>query len=108
MTEVINKAGIPQQGRKLVLDSFRFTYAAHLWREVPAMAVMQLVGRKTFGMMEQYNRRDIDGSLAEFIGAELAIGKLFTQNEKTDHQGLSDKSGDDTGNNAIEITMREN
>jgi integrase len=52
MIEVINKVGIQQQGRKLVLDSFRLTYAAHLWREAPAGAVMQLVGRKTFGMME--------------------------------------------------------
>jgi hypothetical protein len=69
---------------------------------------MRLVGRKTFGMMEQYNRRDIDGSLAEFIGAELAVGKLFTQSGKTDHQGLSDKPGYDTGNNDIEITIRGN
>jgi integrase len=97
MAQIIKKAGIPQQGRRLVLDSFRLTYAAHLWRVVPAGAVMQLVGRKTFGMMEQYNRRDIDGSLAEFIGAELAVGKLFTQSGKTDHQGLSDKPGDEYG-----------
>jgi integrase len=78
MVQVIRKAGIQRRGRKLVLDSFRITYAAHLWREVPAGAVMQLVGRKTFGMMERYNKRDIDGSLAEFIGTELAAGKLFT------------------------------
>jgi integrase len=89
MTQVIQKAGIPQQGRKLALDSFRFTYAAHLWREVPAGAVMRLIGRKTFGIMEQYTKRSIDGSLAEFIGAELAVGKLFSQSGKTDHQGLS-------------------
>ncbi|MDR2797352.1 MAG: site-specific integrase, partial [Treponema sp.] len=89
MTQVIKKAGIPQQGRKLALDSFRFTYATHLWREVPARAVMRLIGRKTFGMMEQYTKRSIDGSFAEFIGAELAVGKLFSQNGKTDHQGLS-------------------
>jgi integrase len=107
MAEVIKKAGIPQQGRKLVLDSFRFTYATHLWREVPAGAVMQLVGRETFGMMEQYNQRDIDGSLAEFIGADITIGKLFTQSGITDHQGLSGRMGFDTGENDIEITRRE-
>jgi hypothetical protein len=55
MAQVMKKAGIQQRGRKLVLDSFRFTYVTHLWRELPAGAVMQLVGRKTFGMMEQYN-----------------------------------------------------
>jgi integrase len=89
MARIIKKAGIQQQGRKLALDSFRFTFATHLWRELLAGAVMQLVGRKTFGMMEQYNKRGIDGSLAEFIGAELAVGKIFTQSGKTNHQGSS-------------------
>jgi integrase len=78
MARVIKKAGIQQQGRKLALDSFRFTYAAHLWWELPAGEVMRLVGRKTFGIMEQYNKRGIDGSLAEFIGADMTVGKLFT------------------------------
>ncbi|MDR2072817.1 MAG: site-specific integrase [Spirochaetaceae bacterium] len=108
MERIIKKAGIQQQERKLGLDSFRFTYAAHLWQEIPAGIVMQLVGRKTFGMMEQYNKRDIDGSLAEFIGAELAVGKLFAQSGETDHQGLFDKLGLDIGNNDIEIIMRGN
>jgi integrase len=49
MAQVIKKAGIPQQGRKLALDSFRFTYTAHLWREAPAVAVMRLVGARTSG-----------------------------------------------------------
>jgi integrase len=108
MAQVIKEAGIQQQGRKLVLDSFRLTYAAHLWQEIPAGAVMQLVGRKNFGMMEQYNKRGVDGSLAEFVGAELAVGKLFTQSGKTDHQGLSDRLGLDTGKDDIETTMRGN
>jgi integrase len=106
MTRIIKKAGIQQQERKLVLDSFRFTYAAHLWRELPARAVIQLVGRNIFGMMEQYNKRGIDGSLAEFIGADIAVRKLFTQSGITEHQGLSDKLGLDTGKNDIKITMR--
>jgi hypothetical protein len=50
---------------------------------------MQLVGRKTFGVMEQCNKRGIDGSLAEFIGADIAVGKLFTQSGITEHHGLS-------------------
>jgi integrase len=108
MARIIKKAGIQQQERKLILDSFRFTYAAHLWQEIPAGIVMQLVGRKTFWMMEQYNKRDIDGSLAEFIGVELTVGKLFAQSGETDHQGLSDKLGLDIGNNDIEIIMRGN
>jgi hypothetical protein len=108
MAGVIKKAGIPQQGRKLAIDSFRLTYAAHLWQEVPAGAVMQLAGRKTFGMMEQYNKRDVDGSLSEFIGEELAVGKLFAQSGIPDHQGLSGMAGFDTGKNNIEIPMRGN
>jgi hypothetical protein len=89
MAQGIEKAEIQQQGRKLALDSFRLTYAAHLWRELPARAVMRLVRRKTFGMMEQYDKRGIDGSLAEFIDAELAVGKLFVQSGETDHQDVS-------------------
>jgi hypothetical protein len=69
---------------------------------------MRLVGRKTFRMMEQYNKPGIDGSLAEVIGTELAVGKLFAQSGKTDHQGLSDTLDFDTDKNGIEITMRGN
>jgi hypothetical protein len=57
-------------------------------------------------MMEQYNKRGVDGSLAEFIGAELAVGKLFTQSRKTDHQGLSDKLCLNMGKGDSEITIR--
>jgi integrase len=53
MERIIREAGILAQGRKLVINSFRYTFINRIRRELPAGVVMKLVGRKLFAMIEQ-------------------------------------------------------
>jgi integrase len=81
LERLIEKVEIKKNGRKLIVHSFRFTYATYVRREVPAETVMKLVGHTTIGMTEYYNKRIIDESLAGLPGADMAIQKLLTKAE---------------------------
>jgi integrase len=71
------KAGINPDGRKLVVHSFRYTYVTRMRRELPADTVMKLAGHTTVGMTEYYNKKVIDASLKQLIGADAAAANLF-------------------------------
>jgi integrase len=72
------KAGIEANGRKLVVHSFRYTYVTRMRRELPADTVMKLAGHTTVGMTEYYNKKVIDTSLKQLIGADAAAANLFS------------------------------
>jgi integrase len=72
------KAGINPDGRKLVVHSFRYTYVTRMRRELPADVVMKLAGHTTVGMTEYYNKKVIDTSLKQLIGADAATANLFS------------------------------
>jgi integrase len=72
------KAGIKADGRKLVVHSFRYTYVTRMRRELPADIVMKLAGHTTVGMTEYYNKKVIDTSLKQLIGADTATANLFS------------------------------
>jgi hypothetical protein len=50
-------------------------------RELPAGTVMKLVGRTFIGMMEYYNKRDIDEALVGLTGVDTAVQKLLPKVE---------------------------
>jgi integrase len=72
------KAGIEANGRKLVVHSFRYTYVTRMRRELPADTVMKLAGHTSVGMTEYYNKKVIDTSLKQLIGADAAAANLFS------------------------------
>jgi integrase len=78
MARIIKKTGIQTRGRKLAINSFRYTYATYMLRELPAGTVMKLVGHRMTGITEYYRKRGIDESLAGLTGAEKAVEKLLT------------------------------
>jgi integrase len=78
MRRIIEQAGIQVRGRKLVINSFRYTYATFMRRELPAGTVMQLVGHRMTGITEHYRKRDLDESLAGLTGTDKAVEKLLT------------------------------
>jgi ribosomal protein S19E (S16A) len=81
MASILKKTGIQAPGRKLAINSFRYTYAASIRRELPTGTVMKPVGRKYIGMMELYNKRNSDETLAELTGVETAVQKLLLKAE---------------------------
>jgi integrase len=64
MARIIRAAGIQAQGRKLTINSFRYTFINRIRRKLPTGIVMKLVGRKLFGIMDHYHGRGIDESLS--------------------------------------------
>jgi integrase len=72
------KAKIEPGTRKLVVHSFRYTYVTRMRRELPADTVMKLAGHTTVGMTEYYNKKVIDTSLKQLIGADTAAANLFS------------------------------
>jgi integrase len=73
----IAKAGIEANGRKLVVHSFRYTYVTRMRRELPADLVMKLVGHVSEEQTDYYNKRVVDTSLKQLIGADAAVANLF-------------------------------
>jgi integrase len=55
MARIIEKAGIQTRGRNLTINSFRYTYATYMRRELPAGTVMKLVGYRMTGITEHYH-----------------------------------------------------
>jgi integrase len=88
IARILKKADIQAWDRKLTINSFRYTYAASIRRELSAGTVMKLVGRKYIGMMELYNKRDLDEALAGFAGVEIAVQKLLRK------EGTLGRNGD--------------
>jgi integrase len=78
LRRAMEKAGIEANGRKLVVHSFRYTYVTRMRRELPADTVMKLAGHTTVGMTEYYNKKVIDTSLKQLIGADTAAANLFS------------------------------
>jgi integrase len=72
------KAGIEANGRKLVVHSFRYTYVTRMRRELPADLVMKLVGHVSEEQTDYYNKRVVDTSLKQLIGADAAVANLFS------------------------------
>jgi integrase len=72
------KAEIEPGNRKLVVHSFRYTYVTRMRRELSADMVMKLAGHTTVGMTEYYNKKVIDTSLKQLIGADAAAANLFS------------------------------
>jgi integrase len=81
MARIVKKADIQAEGRKLTLNSFRYTYATYMRRELPTGIVMKLVGRKFIGMTGYCNKRDIDEALAGLAGADKVVQKLLSKAE---------------------------
>jgi integrase len=72
------KVGINPDGRKLVVHSFRYTYVTRMRRELPADLVMKLVGHVSEEQTDYYNKRVVDTSLKQLIGADAAVANLFS------------------------------
>jgi integrase len=72
------KAGIEPAGRKLVVHSFRYNYVTRMRRELPAEVVMKLVGHVAEGQTDYYNKRELDLTLKQLMGAEAAVANLFS------------------------------
>jgi integrase len=81
MARIIRDAGIQAQGRKLVINSFRYTFINRIRRELPTGIVMKLVGRKLLDIMDHYHKRGIDESSTGLAGADTAVQKLLTKAE---------------------------
>jgi integrase len=77
LRRAMEKAKINPNGRKLVVHSFRYTYVTRMRRELSADMVMKLAGHTTVGMTEYYNKKVIDTSLKQLIGADTAAANLF-------------------------------
>jgi integrase len=73
----MEKAEIEPKGRKLVAHSFRYTYVTRMRRELSADLVMKLAGRVTEEQTDYYNKRVIDTSLKQLVGADAAAASLF-------------------------------
>jgi integrase len=81
MAHIIREVGIQAQGRRLTINSFRYTFINRIRRELPTGIVMKLVGRKLFGMMEHYHNQGIDESSAGLAGADAVAGKRLIKVE---------------------------
>jgi integrase len=81
MARIIREAGIQARGRRLTINSFRYTFINRIRRELPTGIVMKLVGRKLFGIMDHYHGRGIDESSARLAGAGTAVEKLLPKAE---------------------------
>jgi integrase len=77
LPRAMKKAEIKHNGRKLVVHSFRYTYVTFMRRELSADIVMKLVGHTTVGQTDYYNKKIIDASLKQLIGADSAVANLF-------------------------------
>jgi integrase len=78
LPRAMKKAGIKADGRKLVIHSFRYTYVTRMRRELPADMVMKLVGHTSVEQTDYYNKKVIDTSLKDLIGAGAAAANLFS------------------------------
>jgi hypothetical protein len=74
----MKKAGIEPDGRKLIVNSFRFTYVTYIRRLLPAETVMKPVIHKAIRMTDYYTKRFIDESPPRLIGADAATANLFS------------------------------
>jgi integrase len=72
------KAGIDPAGRKLVVHSFRYNYVTRMRRELPAEVVMKLVGHVSEEQTDYYNKRELDYTLKQLIGADAAVANFFS------------------------------
>jgi integrase len=89
MARILRKADIQAWDRKLTINSFRYTYAASIQRELSDGTVMKLAGRKYIGMMEFYKKQDIDETFAGLAGVETAVQKLLLK------EGTPGRNGDE-------------
>jgi integrase len=71
------KAGINPGGRKLVVHSFRYNYVTRMRKELPAAVVMKLAGHVSEEQTDYYNKRELDYTLKQLIGADAAAANLF-------------------------------
>jgi integrase len=78
LKNAMGKAEIEPKGRKLVAHSFRYTYVTRMRRELSADLVMKLAGHVSEEQTDYYNKRVIDTSLKQLIGADAAAANLFT------------------------------
>jgi integrase len=81
MERIIREAGIPAQGRKLTINSFRYTFINRIRWELPTGIVMKLVGRKLFGMMDHYHNRGINESSTGIAGVDAVAEKRLIKVE---------------------------
>jgi hypothetical protein len=81
MAHIIREAGIQAQGRRLTINSFRYTFINCIRRELPTGIVMKLVGRKLFDIMDHYHGRGIDEPSTGLAGAGTAVEKRLIKTE---------------------------
>jgi integrase len=77
MAHIIEKARIQPEGRKLAINSFRYTFINRIRWELSSGIVMKLIGYRFTGVTEHY--RGIDEYSAGLAGAATAVEKLLTQ-----------------------------
>jgi integrase len=78
LQRMMKKAGIEPNGRKLLVQSFRFTAIMLVRQILPADTVMKPVVYRNIRMTDYYQKRPIDEPLPGLTGAEAAAANLFS------------------------------
>jgi integrase len=78
LKRIIEKAGIEPDGRKITVQSFRFTYITFIQPLLSADTVMKPVVHRNIRMTDYYNKRLIGGPLSKFAGMDTAPDNLLS------------------------------
>jgi len=64
-------------GRRLIPHSLRYTYVTRMSQEMDAHNLMKFTGHDSTGMVDYYNRRNLDMALRSIPDAGIAVGALL-------------------------------
>jgi integrase len=78
LKRIMMKAGIEPNGRKLIVQSFRFTAIMLVRQIVPADTAMKPVIHRNIRMTDYYHKRPIGEPLSGLAEAEAAAANLFS------------------------------
>jgi integrase len=78
LKRIMKKAEIEPDGRKLIVNSFRFTYITYMRRLLPVETMMKPVIHKAIRMTDYYTKQFIDESPPRLTGVDAATANLFS------------------------------
>ena len=76
--KIRNKAASIPGGRKLIPHSLRYTYISRMRRELTAAELLPMTGHASEGMVDYYNRANLENAIAALPAADSALENLLT------------------------------
>lgn len=75
--KIVRKQDLMPDGRKLVPHSLRYTYVSRMRRELSAAELQPMTGHASLGMVDYYNRKDLEQVLQSLPDAASALDGLL-------------------------------